>query len=148
MLDADEVPAGALLLAAVGSRNEMMLEDALKRPQKESDMAGAVQVACESGQTSMLRKMLHAGVKPGRHALWAACWSGHAETARALVETGGMEITDTERSGVCRLGPKAGPQTPSSAPATRSDILRMPPNFVSALMWWCRHLDINWLINW
>jgi hypothetical protein len=37
MLDADEVPAGALLLAAVSSRNEMMLEDALKRPQKESD---------------------------------------------------------------------------------------------------------------
>ena len=104
MLDADEVPAGALLLAAVSSRNEMMLEDALKRPQKESDMAGAVQVACESGQTSMLRKMLHAGVKPDRHALWAACWSGHAETARVLVETGGVEITDTERHICARHG--------------------------------------------
>lgn len=97
ILDANEVPAGALLLAAVSSTNDRMLEDALKRPQSEGDITGALQVVCENGQTSMLRKMMEAGVKPDRHALWAACWSGHVDTARLLVDTG-LEITDIERS--------------------------------------------------
>ncbi len=98
-----ELNPGAHLMAAVSTRNVKMLEDALKRPQSASDISGALQVICEYGQTHLLSKMLDFGVKPDRHALLAACWAGHVDTAKLLVESG-LDISETDRDACKRYG--------------------------------------------
>jgi hypothetical protein len=99
----EHIPTGSLLLAGVSSENQEFLRAAYLRQPTKEEIATAMLVACEAGQSAMVQYMLIRGAEPDKHSLWAACRNGKLETIKLLIDTG-AEITSTEESMLTRWG--------------------------------------------
>ena len=63
----------------------------------------ALQVACETGQTEMVKEMLKHGALIGQESVWAACRSGRFDTMKVLIEAG-VDISNVEVGILQRYG--------------------------------------------
>ena len=97
----DLTSPGDMLVAAVSTKDMDMLEASLREASlSDSDTKAGINLACDMGSVEVLEKILQAGHKAARPAMWAACMNGHLDVVKALTRHG-LRFDETAR-GICK----------------------------------------------
>jgi len=105
MDEVDYLTAADWLGCATSTGNMRMLMRALTLNPNAEDMSRAVMLSCASGQLQVLQALLEHGAQAGENAMWAACFAGHVDAIKELINRG-LPFTSKEAEMCVRSGHK------------------------------------------